>query len=560
MGSGGQGGDRPDFELSSIRVPGLTDFQIAVRTFEILDVEADDDMLRRMVRLYEEGLPAALPLKQGHVMPNVREILEHLADPRRRTFVPADREHARRGEGQADALRPVQVLSRRRASRRTRRARHDRRCARSIWPAAPVRLPTTRVFVIGDTPHDIHCANAIGARTIAVATGGYTIDELADTRAMADFRRASAAGAVSRPYRRRGARRTGAQPGHRMRRHQADPGAVACQPAGSTVVPRTVRRLPGLAPGHRRRRRDVGIRTRCGAGGPRVLMATAIGSYAHAMSLESALAPPSHSAARRSMRSSATAAMTACAECEASLYPDVAKFVRNGPSRDLCRDCQWPAERVYSQLGLRVHRYSDWLTADDRAHAATLASSIPFEQIQEFTLDGVAIGEHAYAGALRFFATGSLDEEPHAESMLRRYLESALLTAYATRRLLRALNFTSVVFTHGIYVPWGIVGEVSRQEGVHVSTWNVAYRKRRFIFSHDDTYHHTLMTEPRELLGESRALAGARARADALPVEPSRGSVRLDRVPPAEAARPAGARHRDSASIPQSRSSDFRRA
>jgi phosphoglycolate phosphatase len=32
--------------------------------------------------------------------------------------------------------------------------------------------------VIGDTPHDIHCANAIGARTIAVTTGGYTADEL----------------------------------------------------------------------------------------------------------------------------------------------------------------------------------------------------------------------------------------------------------------------------------------------------------------------------------------------------------------------------------------------
>jgi hypothetical protein len=54
------------------------------------------------------------------------------------------------------------------------------------------------------------------------------------------------------------------------------------------------------------------------------------------------------------------------------------------------------------------------------------------------------------------------------------------------------------VLTHGIYVPWGILGEVARQEGVHVSTWNVAYRKRRFIFSHDDTYHHTLMTEPHE--------------------------------------------------------------
>ena len=65
-------------------------------------------------------------------------------------------------------------------------------------------------------------------------------------------------------------------------------------------------------------------------------------------------------------------------------------------------------------------------------------------------------------------------------------------------RLLRGVGFSSVVLTHGIYVPWGILAEVARQEQVHVSTWNVAYRKRRFIFSHDDTYHHTLMTEPRE--------------------------------------------------------------
>jgi phosphoglycolate phosphatase-like HAD superfamily hydrolase len=35
-----------------------------------------------------------------------------------------------------------------------------------------------RVFVIGDTPHDIDCAHAIGVRTIAVATGGYTVEEL----------------------------------------------------------------------------------------------------------------------------------------------------------------------------------------------------------------------------------------------------------------------------------------------------------------------------------------------------------------------------------------------
>src|SRR4029077_14863820 len=82
-------------------------------------------------------------------------------------------------------------------------------------------------------------------------------------------------------------------------------------------------------------------------GGPRVLMATSIGSYAHAVSLESALA------AALTFRGAEVHAllwdgpMTACAKCEASLYPNLRRFIDHGPSRDLCRDCRWPAERVY---------------------------------------------------------------------------------------------------------------------------------------------------------------------------------------------------------------------
>ncbi|MFA5908901.1 MAG: HAD family hydrolase [Vicinamibacterales bacterium] len=35
-----------------------------------------------------------------------------------------------------------------------------------------------RIIVIGDTPHDIECARVGGARSIAVATGGHSIEEL----------------------------------------------------------------------------------------------------------------------------------------------------------------------------------------------------------------------------------------------------------------------------------------------------------------------------------------------------------------------------------------------
>jgi len=40
-------------------------------------------------------------------------------------------------------------------------------------------IPFERIFVIGDTPLDVDCARACGARSVAVSTGQYSSDELA---------------------------------------------------------------------------------------------------------------------------------------------------------------------------------------------------------------------------------------------------------------------------------------------------------------------------------------------------------------------------------------------
>ncbi len=41
-----------------------------------------------------------------------------------------------------------------------------------------VEFATENVFVIGDTPYDVACGKVIGAKTIAVATGGTSLEEL----------------------------------------------------------------------------------------------------------------------------------------------------------------------------------------------------------------------------------------------------------------------------------------------------------------------------------------------------------------------------------------------
>ena len=42
-----------------------------------------------------------------------------------------------------------------------------------------IDFPPERVFIIGDTPHDVACGKAIGAKTIAVATGSFSVEQLA---------------------------------------------------------------------------------------------------------------------------------------------------------------------------------------------------------------------------------------------------------------------------------------------------------------------------------------------------------------------------------------------
>jgi phosphoglycolate phosphatase-like HAD superfamily hydrolase len=166
-----------DFQLSSIRVPGLTDFQIAARTFELLEVPADGGVLERMVSRYEDMLPSTLPLKQGRVLPNVREILDALdgrSDVRSYLLTGNTRRGARAKLTHYELLKYFsdgafaedQGL---RATIATRALELARRTG---------HVDLQHVFVIGDTPHDVEAANAIGVKTIAVATGGYSVEEL----------------------------------------------------------------------------------------------------------------------------------------------------------------------------------------------------------------------------------------------------------------------------------------------------------------------------------------------------------------------------------------------
>ncbi|MCC7369968.1 MAG: capsular biosynthesis protein [Chloroflexi bacterium] len=190
--------------------------------------------------------------------------------------------------------------------------------------------------------------------------------------------------------------------------------------------------------------------------------------------------------------------MPACLRAQADNVLDPGVFSRYELPEKLCGSCYPIGEHVYGPLGLPHHRFSELLSPDEQRACRALADSTPYEAIPGAIVDGLPIGEQAYAGALRYFARGDLDDEPYGESVLRRYFEASLQAASVTRSLLATRRFEAACMHHGIYVPQGVSSAVARQLGVRVSTWNPAYRSNCFIFSLHDTYHHTLLDEPTE--------------------------------------------------------------
>jgi phosphoglycolate phosphatase-like HAD superfamily hydrolase len=166
-------------DLAGFDTAGYLDHMIARRLLEdVAGVAVTDSIIERLVRRYEDHLPEALGRRQGRVLPNVREILECVSR------LPSFRSMLLTGNTRRGAAAKLAHYGLDRFFEDG--AFSDAACEREA--IARVALDRARAsgwlapggaVVIGDTPHDVRCGRAVGVRTLAVATGGYGVEELA---------------------------------------------------------------------------------------------------------------------------------------------------------------------------------------------------------------------------------------------------------------------------------------------------------------------------------------------------------------------------------------------
>lgn len=164
-------------DLQAIRSDGLTDHQIAVQVLEHAGAYPTTELVESFLRRYEAHLPERLPQRQGRILDGVSEILTHLTHDRPEVHSILLTGNTRAGaRAKLSHYGLVQYFQDGAYSEDT-----GPRTAIAVRALAAVRarhhgikIDPERVFVVGDTPYDIDCARAIGARSIAVASGVFS--------------------------------------------------------------------------------------------------------------------------------------------------------------------------------------------------------------------------------------------------------------------------------------------------------------------------------------------------------------------------------------------------
>lgn len=188
-----------------VRMSGKTDPQIVHESLALLEIEPTDEIVDAVLRGIEGELAAAAANGElaavGYACPGTASVLEALAS------VPGVVSTLLTGNVRPNALVKVGAFGLDRWLDLELGAYGSDHIDRNeLVPIALSRLRSARgveldpsdVWVVGDTPRDLDCARAGGARCLLVATGRYGVAELSDLGADAVFADLSDTAAVLR--------------------------------------------------------------------------------------------------------------------------------------------------------------------------------------------------------------------------------------------------------------------------------------------------------------------------------------------------------------------------
>ena len=172
-----------DGDLKGVEIAGRTDRAIAHQILQKYGEPVTNGNVDSFLDRYVALLPEELPKGNGRVLPGVIHLLDDLSQQPDKTLglLTGNLERGARLKLEYYDLWKFFPFGAFADDHHDRNALGPCAVARAMVHAG-CEFPPDRVDVVGDTGHDIACGKAFGARTVAVATGSWSRERLAEHR------------------------------------------------------------------------------------------------------------------------------------------------------------------------------------------------------------------------------------------------------------------------------------------------------------------------------------------------------------------------------------------
>src|SRR5438105_5833500 len=169
-----------DDDLSDIEIAGMTDSGIVICILKKHKISTTDENVAAFLDSYVHFLSKELPRRKGKLLPGVLELLQKLKSRKHLVLALLTGNVSRGAQLKLEHYGVWHFFE----FGAFADDHHDRN---ELGPFARSRskerhgreFSAAEIDVIGDTPRDIACGKALGARTVAVATGTWSREKLA---------------------------------------------------------------------------------------------------------------------------------------------------------------------------------------------------------------------------------------------------------------------------------------------------------------------------------------------------------------------------------------------
>ena len=100
-----------------------------------------------------------------------------------------------------------------------------------------------------------------------------------------------------------------------------------------------------------------------------------------------------------------------------------------------CDNCFNKGEKFLRYLNVKKNLFSENISTFEINQIEDTLRSIKTEDIKNFCINKLNIGEEAYAGTIRYFGKEKIFEEKYFEEILRKFFKSALITYYCFKNV-----------------------------------------------------------------------------------------------------------------------------